>query len=92
MAGPTRIFKYLTDAELLALKNAIIERMTNGAITATGGAGKSGSIEYMDLEDQMRSVQYEYDIRGGVKRAQKVEQVLVRPFSEDVLGDGFPLG
>lgn len=78
MPGPIRLYKYLTDAELAALKAAIIARMTNGAITATGGAAKSASLEYMDLEEQMRSVQLEYDIRTGARRAQQVVQVLTQ--------------
>lgn len=76
MAGPTRLFKYLTDAELTALFTSLKQRMLTGQITATGGAGKSSSQEYMALEDSMRAVQLELDIRAGVKRPQKVEQIL----------------
>lgn len=92
MAGPIRIFRYFSDADLQTLFASLKQRMLTGQITATGGAGKSSSQEYMKLEDELRSIQLEFDIRGGVKRAQRVEQLLVRPFSEDPLGDGFPLG
>lgn len=76
--GPLRLFKYYTAQQLADLQAAIIARMTNGAITATGGAGKSGSIEYMDLMEQQRSIQLEMDIRAGVRKPNQVVQVLTQ--------------
>lgn len=89
MAGPLRLFKYYTTPELQTLFASLKKRMLTGQITATGGAGKSSSQEYLAIEDSLRAVQLEMDIRSGYQRPQKVEQVLVRPFSGGVSTDGF---
>lgn len=78
MAGPTRLFKYYTTAELQTLFASLKQRMLTGQITGTGGAAKSSSQEYLDIEESLRAVQYEMDIRGGVKRPQMVVQVLTQ--------------
>lgn len=76
MAGPIRLYKYLTPAELTALFTSLKQRLLTGQITATGGAGKSSSQEYLSLEESLRAVQLEMDIRNKVSRPQKVEQIL----------------
>lgn len=93
MAGPIRLFKFLTDAELAALRATVVAQMTSGRFTALSGAQKSSSQEWMDFETQLRALNLEINTRAGVRRPQRVEQVLVRPYDgRDYSEDGFPIG
>jgi hypothetical protein len=76
MAGPIRVFQFLSDAELAALRATIVAQLTGGRFTNLGGAQKSASIEWMDLNAQLQALNLEINIRAGVRRPQKVVQVL----------------
>lgn len=76
MPGPIRLYQFLTDAELVALRATIVAQMTTGRFTALSGAQKSSSQEWMDFEMQLRALNLEINIRAGVKRPSKVVQIL----------------
>lgn len=76
MAGPRRIFKNFTADELAAALAKAKLDLANGTITATGGQGKSGSMDVMSAADRLFEINAEYDFRNGVVRPQKVQQQL----------------
>ena len=74
--GPTRLFKFLTDAELAALRATVVSQLTSGRFTSLSGAQKSSSQEWLDLTAELQALNLEFDIRGGKHRVQKVTQIL----------------
>lgn len=88
------IFVGLPQTELDALRASAIAAATGGQRTALSGGQKSGSKQYpFSPQEILGEVKYAEQQNGTRRpRAQRVEQVLVRPFSEEPLGDGFPLG
>ncbi len=80
MPGPIRLFQFLTDEELAALRATTIQQLSSGQFTAVSGAQKSSSQQYLDLEAQLRALNLEINIRAGRHRVQKVTQVLSPTF------------
>lgn len=74
--GPRRIFQLFTDAELAAALAQAKLDISRGTITATGGAGKSGSLDVMSAADRLFEINAEYAIRNGTPTPRKVVQVL----------------
>lgn len=85
------IFVGLPQAELDALRANAIAGITGGRRTSLSGGQKSGSKEWqMSPQDVLGEVKFA-EQQNGMRppRAQKVEQVLVRPFTGNVSTDGF---
>ncbi len=75
-SGPQRLYQFLTDAELAALRATVVAQLTSGRFTNLSGAQKSSTVEWMDLQSQLLALNYEINIRAGVRRPQKVVQIL----------------
>lgn len=78
MPGPIRNFEFLTNDELAALRATVISQLTSGRFTSLSGAQKSSSQEWLDLSAQLQSLNLEFKIRNGVRRPQKVVNILHR--------------
>lgn len=88
MSGPRRIFELFTDVELAdALAKAKLD-ISSGTITATGGTGKSGSMDVMSAADRLFEINNEYAIRNRTARPRAVVQVL----NGDAFGPRFYCG
>lgn len=87
MPGPARIYQYYTDGELVAELARLKQQAATGTITATGGSGKSSSMEVMSIEDRWRAYALEIQIRGGTPPPQKVTQV-IRERNWDYVNNG----
>ncbi len=62
--SPRRIYRNLTDAQLLQLQASFFERTVNGSFTSLSGQGHSSQTEFGDLEDQQFELAFEMGVRG----------------------------
>lgn len=66
MAGsPRRIYRNLSDAQLLQIRDAALDRIINGSFTNLSGAQKSSTREFVDPQDMLFEAEYEIGSRAG---------------------------
>lgn len=78
-SGISRLFQNYTDADLLASFASVQQRMFNGSFTTLSGAQKSASVQFMELDKQLKEINWEMNARGltaNINGPQKVTQVM----------------
>lgn len=80
MGSPQRLFRFLTDAQLEELRTEGYSAALEGQFISTGGAGKAGTKQRLDLATFLLELNAELQARGLVDaRPQKVTQILSYP-------------
>lgn len=82
-SGVSRLYQNYTDADLQTAFASVQADLLSGRFSALNGAQKSGSLEYLALDKQMKEINFEMNKRGLGRQAnppQRVTQVLNHDF------------
>lgn len=64
MPSPARYYELDADADLPAIKTALLAERDTGTFTSLSGAAKSSALAHIPVEDRILSLAYEYRKRG----------------------------